>query len=211
MDLYLALTATAWAAGGMFCACWLAWLDRSRREIPLPVKCAVLLGWPMLMPYLLCQRGDLTPWQACRKAAVWVVLLSAGFGFDALQRALEPAPKSPPEEVRVPPPAPIVEPVAAAVFQPQAAPAEGSASESDRREAVKHWNSGIIFYQRGDFEKTQDEWEVCRALDPGNSDCVVGMQRLEQNYGLRTTPATARRLASRSPSTRWRAAKAPGP
>ncbi|MCX5788417.1 MAG: hypothetical protein NTX64_07955 [Elusimicrobia bacterium] len=208
MDLYLALTAAAWAVGGMFCACWLAWLDRSRREIPVPVKCAVLVGWPMLMPYLLYQRGDLTAWQACLKAAVWVALLSAGFGFDALQRVSEPPAARPAEEgARLALPAPT-EPVGVAPLQiafPE------SPSEADRREAVKHWNSGIIYYQKGDYEKSQEEWSLCRELDPGNSDCLTGLQRLDMNYGVKTTPVSARQLGSRFPSTRWRAAKASGP
>ena len=208
MDLYLALTAAVWAVGGMFCACWLAWLDRSRREIATPVKCAVLVGWPMLMPYLLYQRGDLTAWQACLKAAVWVALLSAGFGFDALQRVPEPPAARYLEgstRAALPPP---TEPVG--VAPPQIAFPE-SPSEADRREAVKHWNSGIIYYQKGDFEKTEEEWSSCRELDPANSDCLVGLQRLDTEYSLKSKLVAARQLGSRFPNSRWRAVKASSP
>ena len=56
-------------------------------------------------------------------------------------------------------------------------------SENDKREAVKHWNAGIIFYQKGDYEKARDEWQICKQMDPSNSDCVTGLQRIDQSYG----------------------------
>lgn len=56
-------------------------------------------------------------------------------------------------------------------------------SENDKREAIRYWNSGIIYYQRGDFEKARDEWQRCRSLDRDNSECKTGLQRIEQSYG----------------------------
>lgn len=56
-------------------------------------------------------------------------------------------------------------------------------SENDKREAVRYWNSGIIFYQKGDFEKARDEWMRCKQLDPSNSECKTGLERIDQSYG----------------------------
>ncbi|MBI5202231.1 MAG: tetratricopeptide repeat protein, partial [Elusimicrobia bacterium] len=66
---------------------------------------------------------------------------------------------------------------------PMAQPISAAPSENDKREAVRYWNSGIIFYQKGDYEKARDEWQRCKQLDPSNSDCVTGLQRIDQSYG----------------------------
>ncbi|MBI4422785.1 MAG: tetratricopeptide repeat protein [Elusimicrobia bacterium] len=58
-----------------------------------------------------------------------------------------------------------------------------AASENDKRQAVQYWNSGIIFYQKGDYEKAREEWQRCKQLDPSNSDCITGLQRIDQSYG----------------------------
>ncbi len=60
--------------------------------------------------------------------------------------------------------------------------AEGAADpaaggEDPKREAVKHWNSGIIYFQKGDYGKAKEEWEQCKTLDPSNSDCDTGLKR----------------------------------
>lgn len=56
-------------------------------------------------------------------------------------------------------------------------------SEGSKREAVRYWNSGIIFYQRGDYARAAEEWKTCRRLDPANSDCTTGLKRIAQSYG----------------------------
>lgn len=62
-------------------------------------------------------------------------------------------------------------------------PPQPKVARNDKREAVRYWNSGIIYYQRGDFEKARDEWGACLRLDPVNSDCATGLQRIDQSYG----------------------------
>lgn len=72
-------------------------------------------------------------------------------------------------------------PAAKAKAQP-ARPVPQSDEES-RRSAVQHWNSGIIFFQHGDYKKARDEWLLCRQFDPANSDCMTGLQRIDSTYG----------------------------
>lgn len=56
-------------------------------------------------------------------------------------------------------------------------------TESSKREAVRYWNSGIIFYQKGDFERAAEEWKTCSRLDPANGECATGLKRIAQSYG----------------------------
>jgi len=52
-------------------------------------------------------------------------------------------------------------------------------SDQNRRDAVKHWQSGIIAYQKQDLQKARDEWLLCRQFDPNNEDCKNGLTRIE--------------------------------
>jgi tetratricopeptide (TPR) repeat protein len=61
----------------------------------------------------------------------------------------------------------------------------GAAGEETKREAIKHWNAGILVYQKGEFEKAREEWAKCKELDPQNAECVTGLQRLDQEYGAK--------------------------
>ena len=67
--------------------------------------------------------------------------------------------------------------------EPEAASVRGQPSEADQRRAVKHWNEGIKLFQKGEYANAKDEWKLCQDLDPGNSDCGVGLQRLARAYG----------------------------
>jgi len=69
---------------------------------------------------------------------------------------------------------------------PQPKPAQGAIGpldEESRRQAVKHWNSGIIYFQKGDYQRARDEWLLCQQFDPANQDCVTGLQRIDSSYG----------------------------
>ena len=57
------------------------------------------------------------------------------------------------------------------------------ADEADKRVAMKHWNAGIIYFQKGDYAKTRDEWLLCKQLDPRNADCQTGLERIDRTYG----------------------------
>lgn len=59
----------------------------------------------------------------------------------------------------------------------------GMATEENRRAAVQHWNAGIIYFQKGEYERARDEWLLCKQLDAANSDCLTGLQRVDQQFG----------------------------
>ncbi|MFH2204488.1 MAG: thermonuclease family protein [Elusimicrobiota bacterium] len=49
-----------------------------------------------------------------------------------------------------------------------------------KRGGLKHWNSGIIHFQKLDYKKAKAEWEICLTLDPANADCQAGLTRLRK-------------------------------
>ncbi len=59
----------------------------------------------------------------------------------------------------------------------------GTVTEQGKRSAVTHWNNGMIYFSKGDYEKARDEWTLCRQLDPTNVDCDTGLKRIDQQYG----------------------------
>jgi len=61
-------------------------------------------------------------------------------------------------------------------------PAAGPTEEA-RRSSQQHYLSGVIFFQKGDYEKARDEWNLAVQLDPGNSDARAGLERIEKLYG----------------------------
>ncbi|OIO11427.1 MAG: hypothetical protein AUJ52_02075 [Elusimicrobia bacterium CG1_02_63_36] len=68
-------------------------------------------------------------------------------------------------------------------YPPRAPVTPSSSSEERKRRAVKHWNAGIIFFQAGKYDKSRDEWLLCKQFDPANSDCDTGLARLDSSYG----------------------------
>ena len=58
-----------------------------------------------------------------------------------------------------------------------------ASDEENRRRALKHWNNGIIYFQKGDYPKARDEWLLCKQFDPKNTDCQAGLQRIDNTYG----------------------------
>ncbi len=58
----------------------------------------------------------------------------------------------------------------------------GPATEDARRQSQQHYLSGMIYYQKQDYEKARDEWSLAKQLDPGNSDAAAGLERIEKIY-----------------------------
>ncbi|MFH2203336.1 MAG: tetratricopeptide repeat protein [Elusimicrobiota bacterium] len=54
-----------------------------------------------------------------------------------------------------------------------------SQEDAARRQALRHWNNGIIYYQAKRYEKAAKEWAACFELDPENADCRDGLKRLQ--------------------------------
>ena len=40
----------------------------------------------------------------------------------------------------------------------------------------------MIHYQKGEYERARESWTQCKNLDPTNSDCVAGLQRIENQF-----------------------------
>lgn len=78
------------------------------------------------------------------------------------------------------------DPVAKAVLSLVGAGGDSKAApttEIAARSAVAHWNSGIIYFQKGDYSRARDEWLLCKTLDPTNNDCQTGLQRIDNTFG----------------------------
>ncbi|MDD5627610.1 MAG: von Willebrand factor type A domain-containing protein [Elusimicrobia bacterium] len=72
-----------------------------------------------------------------------------------------------------------------------ASPAQGPAlpaSEENRRQSQQYYLSGIIYYDKGDFEKARNEWAHALQLDPDNPDAQAGLQRIYNLYGIQPPP-----------------------
>jgi tetratricopeptide (TPR) repeat protein len=65
----------------------------------------------------------------------------------------------------------------------KAGPKPGGLSEEARRSSQQHYLSGVIFFQKGDYEKARDEWNLAKQLDPGNPDAQAGLERIEKILG----------------------------
>ncbi|HAM35551.1 MAG TPA: hypothetical protein DEB40_01965 [Elusimicrobia bacterium] len=58
-----------------------------------------------------------------------------------------------------------------------------AAAEDNRRQSQQYYLSGMIYYQKGDFEKARNEWSHAIQLDPSNSDAKAGLERINNLYG----------------------------
>lgn len=65
-------------------------------------------------------------------------------------------------------------------------PDEDPISTRNKRRAMKHWNSGLIWFQKGRYDRAREEWLLCRAIDPSNTDCPIGLKRVDRMSGLQT-------------------------
>ncbi|MBI3551542.1 MAG: tetratricopeptide repeat protein [Elusimicrobia bacterium] len=59
----------------------------------------------------------------------------------------------------------------------------GAVSGENRQQSQQHYLSGMIYYQKQDYEKARDEWNLAKQLDPSNADADAGLQRIEKLYG----------------------------
>lgn len=51
------------------------------------------------------------------------------------------------------------------------------------QQSQQHYLSGMIYYQKQDYEKARDEWNLAIQLDPKNDDAKTGLDRVEKLYG----------------------------
>lgn len=108
------MTAAAlWLASGAAAWAWLEWLDRRRAELPAILKRSALLAWPVVLPYALRRREDLTRRRAlllalalvapfagpsAAPAAVWVVRVIEAVPY-AFGPSFVPAPVDHPKDL----------------------------------------------------------------------------------------------------------------
>lgn len=56
-------------------------------------------------------------------------------------------------------------------------------AESNKQASQQAYLEGVIYYQKGDYEKARDKWLHAKQLDPGNSDAIAGLEKIEKLYG----------------------------
>ncbi len=68
-----------------------------------------------------------------------------------------------------------------------------------KRQAVKHWNAGIIYFQQGNYPQALAEWRLCKANDKMNQDCLTGIDRVEGRLALPKQPKPASQAVPKGP------------
>ncbi len=66
---------------------------------------------------------------------------------------------------------------------PEVEPEPQVSSEDGRRRGAVHWQKGIKYFQKAQYDKARDEWILCKQFDPTNTDCATGLQRIDNTYG----------------------------
>jgi tetratricopeptide (TPR) repeat protein len=56
-------------------------------------------------------------------------------------------------------------------------------AESNKQASQQAYLEGVIYYQKGDYDKARDKWLHAKQLDPANSDAVAGLEKIEKLYG----------------------------
>lgn len=56
-------------------------------------------------------------------------------------------------------------------------------AESNKQASQQAYLEGVIYYQKGDYEKARDKWLHAKQLDPSNSDAIAGLEKIEKLYG----------------------------
>jgi tetratricopeptide (TPR) repeat protein len=64
-----------------------------------------------------------------------------------------------------------------------AAAAPTVSSESAKKQSQQAYLEGVIFFQQNNYEKAREKWMLAKQLDPGNTDAIAGLARIEQLYG----------------------------
>lgn len=67
----------------------------------------------------------------------------------------------------------------------EAVPVPRKVAPVDEQASQQSYLSGMIYYQRGEYEKARAEWLMAVKLDPSNSDAKAGLARLDK---LSTSP-----------------------
>ena len=55
-------------------------------------------------------------------------------------------------------------------------------NENAKQQSGQAYLEGVIFYQKGDYDKARDKWFHAKQLDPSNSDAIAGLEKIEKLY-----------------------------
>jgi tetratricopeptide (TPR) repeat protein len=72
---------------------------------------------------------------------------------------------------------------AATASTPSTPATPAGTSESAKQQSEQAYLSGVIYYQKGDYEKARDKWLNAKQLDPSNTDAIAGLEKIEKLYG----------------------------
>jgi tetratricopeptide (TPR) repeat protein len=61
--------------------------------------------------------------------------------------------------------------------------APGTVAESNKQASQQAYLEGIIYYQKSNYDQAREKWLHAKQLDPGNSDAVAGLEKIEKLYG----------------------------
>jgi tetratricopeptide (TPR) repeat protein len=78
--------------------------------------------------------------------------------------------------------APLLKKIGAAPSKKESVTEPGPRAAEDKG-SQEHYLQGLIYYEKGDYEKARREWVEAVRLDPHNDDARLGLQRIEKLYG----------------------------
>ncbi|MFA6004434.1 MAG: tetratricopeptide repeat protein [Elusimicrobiota bacterium] len=65
----------------------------------------------------------------------------------------------------------------------QAGAAPVASSDDNKRQSQQYYLSGLIYFQKNDFDKARNDWTHALQLDPANADAKAGLERINNLYG----------------------------
>ena len=69
------------------------------------------------------------------------------------------------------------------IFGLLAARAQSASPDEGGRQAQQYYLAGMIYFEKGDYEKALKEWETAHKLDPEDQDVAAGLTRVRQLLG----------------------------
>ena len=77
-------------------------------------------------------------------------------------------------------------PQSRAVISPEsviARPVPAASPDEGGRQAQQYYLAGMVYFEKGDYEKALKEWETAHKLDPEDQDVAAGLARVRQLLG----------------------------
>ena len=58
----------------------------------------------------------------------------------------------------------------------------GAVSEDAKKSSEQHYLSGVIYYEKSDYQQARNEWVLAKQLNPENSDAAAGLEKIDKLY-----------------------------